>query len=92
MSHKQNLHVHTTFCDGKDTPEEMVKEAISRGFDSLGFSIHSPRTGSIIEFTRAKIDVYKEEILRLKSAYKNDIKVFVGVEQDHYADFIIDDL
>ena len=92
MSHKQNLHVHTTFCDGKDTPEEMVKEAISRGFDSLGFSIHSPRTGSIIEFGRERIDVYKEEILRLKSAYKNDIKVFVGVEQDHYADFIIDDL
>ena len=89
MSHKQNLHVHSTFCDGRDTPEEMVKEAIFRNFDSLGFSIHSPRTGSIIEFSPKRIEEYKNEILRLKSEYSDKIKLYVGVEQDHYADFIV---
>ena len=37
---KQNLHTHTVFCDGEDTPEAFVKEAIARGFDSIGFSGH----------------------------------------------------
>ena len=23
---KQNLHTHCTFCDGRDTPEEMIAE------------------------------------------------------------------
>ena len=37
---KQNLHTHSIFCDGKDTIEEMTLEAISKGFDILGFSGH----------------------------------------------------
>ena len=39
---KTNFHTHTTFCDGKNTPEEMVQSAIEKGFSSLGFSVHSP--------------------------------------------------
>ena len=31
----QNLHTHTLFCDGIDTAEQMVRAAISKGFDSL---------------------------------------------------------
>ena len=38
---KSNFHTHTYFCDGKDSPEEMVLSAIERGFTTLGFSIHS---------------------------------------------------
>lgn len=41
----QNLHAHTTFCDGKDTPEELVHEAIRMDMDSLGFSSHAPLAG-----------------------------------------------
>ena len=36
-----DLHVHTTFSDGKNTPEEIVLEAIRRGMDTIGFSDHS---------------------------------------------------
>ena len=86
MLNKQNLHVHTVFCDGKDTPEEMVKEAIKRGFDSLGFSIHSPRTGSIVTFGADHIEEYKKEILRLKAEYKDTLKIFLGIEEDYYSD------
>ena len=39
--YKQNLHVHTVYADGKDTPEELVLEAIRQGFTSIGFSEHS---------------------------------------------------
>ncbi len=37
---KQNLHTHCRFCDGKDTIEDLVRTAIDKGFDSLGFSSH----------------------------------------------------
>lgn len=36
MKYKQNLHIHTTYVDGKDSPEEMVVEAIQKGFDIIG--------------------------------------------------------
>ena len=32
MSHLQNLHIHTTYADGKDTPEEIVLKAIEIDF------------------------------------------------------------
>ena len=35
-----SYHVHTQFCDGRSTAEEMVLAAIANGFDSLGFSGH----------------------------------------------------
>ena len=38
---KANLHTHTSFCDGKNSPEEMVRSAVEKGFDVLGFSGHS---------------------------------------------------
>ena len=86
MSHKQNLHVHSTFCDGKDTPAEMIEEAICRGFDSLGFSIHSRVLYSPMRITDENIENYKAEIRRLKGEYKDKIKIFLGIEHDFYSD------
>ena len=40
MNSLQNLHQHTVFCDGKDTPEEVVLTAIEKGFCGIGFSGH----------------------------------------------------
>ena len=40
MRLKANYHTHTTFCDGADTPEEVVKEALRLGMTHLGFSGH----------------------------------------------------
>ena len=85
MSFKQNLHTHSTFCDGKNTPEELVKEAIARGFGSIGFSMHSHVPCSGIGSLEA-LENYKKEILRLKSAYRDQIKIFLGLEYDIYSD------
>lgn len=38
----QNLHAHSVFCDGKNTPEEMIRACLAAGMDSAGISIHSP--------------------------------------------------
>ena len=64
----QNLHTHSTFCDGKDTPEETVLRAIELGFDSIGFSEHAPAHFSAsYERMRESNLRYREEIARLKN-------------------------
>ncbi len=35
-----NFHTHTVFCDGRNTPEEVVLSAIEKGFSAIGFSGH----------------------------------------------------
>lgn len=83
----QNLHTHSTFCDGADTPEEMVKAAIEKGFSGIGFSGHSymyysPGRTLTLENT----PVYIDEIKRLKEKYRGTIDVFLGIEYDMYSD------
>lgn len=87
MKYKQNLHVHSTYCDGKDTPEEMILTAIEKGFDSIGFSGHSymyysPGHSMSIEGTVE----YKKDITALKSRYADKIKIFLGLEMDMYSE------
>ena len=38
-----SAHVHTTFCDGKSTAQEMARTAYEMGFVSLGFTSHAPQ-------------------------------------------------
>lgn len=83
-----NFHTHTTFCDGKDTPEEMVKAAIKKGFTTLGFSSHSYLSlKNDFSLTKQSEQEYIKEINRLKEKYKDDIKIFCGVELEYYSPF-----
>ena len=36
-----DLHVHSCYCDGADSPETMVLEAIKKGIKRLGIVVHS---------------------------------------------------
>ena len=84
MNYKQNLHTHSTFCDGKNTPEETVLTAIEKGFGSIGFSIHSDPPPSSNTFHLRSAD-YKAELARLKQAYKGVIDIYTGIEYDIYS-------
>lgn len=75
----QNLHTHTTFCDGANTAEQMVLKAISLGFKALGFSGHSP-IDIHNDWTMQSLLPYIIEISRLKQLYKNKIEIFCGLE------------
>ncbi len=85
---KQNLHIHSTYADGKDKPEEMVKEAILKGFDSIGFSEHSYNRFSTYPYqmTIEKMEDYKAEIRDLKEKYKGTIDIFCGLEYELFSD------
>ena len=37
---RQNLHTHSTYCDGKNSIRDMIETAIEKKFDILGFSGH----------------------------------------------------
>ena len=79
---KQNLHTHTTFCDGKNTPEEMAKAALALGMDSLGFSGHSPLPGESWVMRAEDVPRYRRAVLELKERYAAGLDIFLGLEQD----------
>lgn len=87
-----DFHVHTFYCDGKDSPEDVVIEAISRGMKKLGFSGHS-YTWFDEEpcMSREGTEEYKREIQRLKRKYESEIEILCGTEQDYYSDMPVDD-
>lgn len=86
MNNLQNLHTHSIFDDGKDTPEEMILKAIEKGFDSIGFSGHSYTPYSLgYCMSLGKTKEFKKEILRLRERYKDQIEIFVGLEFDMYS-------
>ncbi len=76
-----NIHTHTNLCDGKDSPEQMVQQALTMGFDSLGFSSHAP-TPFRMDYCIQNTDEYISEIKALKEKYKNDIQIYLGIEED----------
>ena len=84
----RDFHVHTTFSDGKNTPEETVLTAINKGMDEIGFSDHSytffDESYCCLE---ENVKKYINEILLLKEKYKNKIKIHLGVEQDYYSQY-----
>ena len=87
MGYKQNLHTHSSFGDGRETPEEIIQCAIERGFDSIGFSEHSYFKHSTYFASRVDNTLeYKAEINRLKEKYKGSFPVFCGLEVEMYSD------
>ncbi len=79
---KQNLHTHSLYCDGKNTLEEMIQEAIRKQFTILGFSSHAYAPLDDAGMTQEGQEKYKEEVLALKEKYKGQIEIYLGLEQD----------
>ena len=68
MRFSASVHTHTTFCDGRDTPEAMARAAAAQGLTTLGFSGHSyvPQEGFGI--APETLPSYIAEIRRLQRA------------------------
>ena len=83
----QNLHTHTTYCDGVASAEEMIKAAIQRNGASIGFSEHS--CVSFDEEYSMRLEdtpLYINEVNALKQKYEGKIEIFLGVEMDYFTD------
>ena len=73
---KQNLHCHTTFDDGTNTPEEMVLAAIEHQLSSLGISLHAPMEGEYWCAPKENVEPFKAEMRRLKKKYMGKIALY----------------
>lgn len=84
---KCNFHTHTNYCDGKDSPEELVKAALQKGFFALGFSSHSyTDMDKSFAMSASQAQNYRAEIAALKEKYRGKIELYCGIEQDYFSD------
>ena len=82
-----DLHMHTVYCDGADTAEDMIRSAIDKGLKVVGLSGHSftPHDQSYC-MSREDTLRYIEEVNTLREKYAGKIRVLLGLELDYYAD------
>ena len=78
-----SAHVHTTFCDGKTTAQDMARIAYEKGFVSLGFSSHAPQVFDPAHcIAPSRESDYKKEIRRIQQEYTGRMAVYLGIERD----------
>lgn len=88
ISYPYNLHSHTRFGDGKNTPEQMADAAFSLGLKTFGFSEHS-----VLPWyerwcmTPYGQEEYIKEITRLKKEYEGRMEIALGIEMDLNSDY-----
>lgn len=83
MLKRSSPHVHTQFCDGQSTAEEMVRSAIAHGFVSLGFSSHALQDFDLDYALDGEGErQYIDEVSRLQNRHAGDLRIWRGMERD----------
>lgn len=83
-----DLHVHSCFCDGVDTPEDIILSAIEKGLKTIGICVHC-----FTDFepsycvSKEGEEQFKKLMASLKAKYADKIEVKCGIEQDIRATF-----
>lgn len=87
MNYLSNVHAHSTFSDGKNTPEEMVLRALELGYVSFGLSDHSdtPCDHSYC-MKRENYAAYQKTLRDLRDRCADRIEVLCGLEKDRESD------
>ena len=81
-----NFHTHSTYCDGKNSLEDIVLEALRLGCPQIGFSSHAPmpfETG--YSMTQISCLEYINEVRELKEKYSGQIEILLGIETDYFS-------
>ena len=83
---RTDLHVHSTWSDGKNTLSEIAEEALARGIRALGFSDHvyAPYDAACCMKPGARA-AYQREVARLREHYRGKMDIRCGVEQDLFS-------
>ncbi len=83
-----DLHTHTNFSDGENTPEEMIEAALKRGLTCLGISDHSYTSFDPEPCVpKERLEERREVMAALKEKYRDRIRLCCGIEQDIDSDF-----
>ena len=84
MKHNHtNYHSHCDFCDGHAPMQNFVEAAIACGMTAYGITSHTTFPTPGLSLQPDTYEAYFQEFARLKSIYKNDIELYVGLEIDY---------
>lgn len=84
---KSDLHIHSTFSDGKNSPEDIILAAIDIGLETVGISDHSfTLFDQSYCIQKECIKEYIDQINSIKEKYSSKIKILLGIEQDYYSE------
>lgn len=82
-----NYHIHSEFCDGKNSMAEMVDSAAEKGLKSIGITSHAHIQGEERwTMDKGRIQEYFMEINRLKGLYGDRLEIYTGMEIDYLFD------
>lgn len=84
-----DLHMHTTWSDGAQSVEEMVKMALERGYEYIAITDHSKFLKVANGLDETRLRKQRVEIERLRKVYPA-IHIFAGVEMDILPDGSLD--
>lgn len=77
-----DLHMHTTWTDGKAKVREMIEAAIARGLQYIAITDHSQRVSMANGLTPQRALQQWAEIEELRPEYEDRIKILTGIECD----------
>ena len=80
-----DLHNHTSRCNhAEGTMDEYIIRAIELGIDIYGFSEHAPMDfDSYYRLSFDEMNDYRDDVVKLKERYKNEIEILLGYEVDY---------
>jgi DNA polymerase (family 10) len=84
-----DLHMHSTYSDGRDTIEAMVLAAVESGMEYMAITDHSQRAAATRTVTRDDLARQRDEIARLRERYTM-ISILHGIEVDILPDGRLD--
>lgn len=79
-----DYHMHSILSDGLNSYEEMIRTAISKGLEEIGFSDHVCLKPVDWAIRMEDIPVMTAQIIDLKSKYQDQIQIRYGIEVDYF--------
>jgi DNA polymerase (family 10) len=84
-----DLHMHSTYSDGRDSLAEMVQMSATLGYEYIAITDHSERAGAPKTVNRAALVRQREEIDALRDRFPG-LTILHGIEVDIMADGSLD--
>ena len=85
-----DLHMHTTWSDGKNTIREMVDACVKRGHQYIVITDHSRSLGIANGLSIERLLAQAEDVRRINDEIGGRIQVLAGTEMDIKADGSLD--
>jgi DNA polymerase (family 10) len=84
-----DLHMHSTYSDGRDALREMVAECQTLGYEYIAITDHSEHASAFQTLTLESLERQRDEIAALREQYP-DMTILHGIEADILSDGTVD--